>query len=276
MKGTALRRSAVALGQALLALAIAPTARAVNPTQNFNSWPISTNWGSYTNSDGWILTEGQVQNFRNPWGGTPRSSPAAGWLRDASVSTNASLTSPRLSYDVSAVHLWAYNAVTGGYNVLAIQTSTDDVSWTTAATLTNTLPGWTMHARAIPTPAPCRVRLLKTADSGPDQYLGLDDVELLHPDGVSLANLRHTPPEPEVDQVVDVWVDAAPLPSTSNLLLHTLYRLPGQTSFTAVAMSAVSGVTSRTAAPLVCDELPSWIRSAPRRLYKPSMSGKRR
>ena len=240
---------ALLVASALLAGVAGPrSARGQTLTQNFDTWPATTVFGTYTNAD-WVLSDGQVRSALNPWG-PPYSSPRAAWLQRFSASTNAWLRTPLLSNGVGSLSCEARSAADGVASAFNVETSADGTNWTTAAAFSHSQAAWAKFEQVMNIRTPVYARIRKTADAGASTNLGLDDVTVTAPPDVVLSNLHHLPASPTVADPAQVEVDVQALPAVTNLALTALYRFGASGPFSSIGMALQTGITYRTATPI--------------------------
>ena len=86
-------RAGAPAGVALLSLLVV-NASAGTLDQDFESWPLTSNWSTTTDVDGWEMHNAQVLNSRGSF--APPIGNVCGWLHDFDSSTNSFLASPLL------------------------------------------------------------------------------------------------------------------------------------------------------------------------------------
>ncbi|MDA0990251.1 MAG: lamin tail domain-containing protein [Verrucomicrobia bacterium] len=87
------------------------------------------------------------------------------------------------------------------------------------------------------------MRFLKTADTGTDLYLGLDDITVIESQALIARNLRTTPPLPTGTDAINILVDLDTGPFVSNLTVSAHYRLGTAGTFLSAPMSLTTGQT---------------------------------
>ncbi len=209
-----------------------------------------SNWGTVTNTDGWVISDGWVRNqFR--WG-VPLSGEYAAWLHYYSSSTNSWLMAFSPS-GVSSVsyHYEVFAQWQPGTNDFEVQYSADGTNWTTVATNSVSSLDWIAATNTIVSFDPVWIRFLKTGDSGGLVSLGFDDIKISEPPGVVLGNLRHSPDTPTVNDGLHVLVDALDVhPLASNIAVRAWYRFDGTGPFASRTMALTTGATYRTETPI--------------------------
>lgn len=218
----------------------------IQPALNFDTWPAMTTWTNFT-SNGWQLVNGEVLTIRS--GKAPYSLPHAGWLNDRDGGTSMVMF-PQLPYGVDRVSFWACNFATTGYNSVELQISTNQSTWTSFQSWSNRASTWTNCQSQLSVSNPVYLRLVKTADSPAQQYLGLDNIEARLPQGVALSNLVHAPAAPTMEDLVDISADAQPTALAGNVQLHAWYRFGTSGVFTALDMQPASNTLHRTTYPI--------------------------
>ena len=223
-------------------------------SQNFDSWAVQTNWANSTNSDGWIISYGEVRGGASGGIGWKTHSPQnAGWLCDYDVSTNSWVKSPLLQYGVADVSYWykAYVYSTGT-NFFDIQYSSNGTSWVSGASVATTNTAiWMNRQDSLNVLDPVYVRFYKTGEVGTaDQYQGLDDIVMTEPPGVLLSNLQHLPESPSTDESVDISANVAIRQGMSNVQLSAMYRGDPEAAFQALPMAFLTGSVYKTTTPI--------------------------
>ncbi len=222
-----------------------------NTNQNFDSWTNLTSWGTYVNSDGWIMFNGKIRNT-SMWP-DPYSEPYSGWLADANNNTNSCLRTPRFTNGVGTITYYCCNKE-NGENVFAIQYSIDAANWTTAVTETNSSTSWVCFTNVIDVFESVYVRFLKISDTGTsEQNLGLDDITVGRAPGVSFSNLTTDPVSPVITNEVYICVNARMNPAVSNVVLSAKYRLGasgGAAAYNSVSMVSLSNNMYRSLNPV--------------------------
>ncbi len=214
-------------------------------TQDFENWVATPAWGTYTNTDGWVISSGMVV-----WRGYPVfEGRYSAVLRSYAASTNAWIAaySPAGAGAVS----FAYTTWGSGSNSFSVQHSADGTNWVTAATYSTSSADWIVATNAMPVFTPSWIRLLKTGDGGGSAELGFDNITVYDPPGMILGNLRHSPDAPEVDDGVHILVDEVGRhPLASNIAVRAWYRFDQAGPFVSRPMVATAGATYRTETPI--------------------------
>ncbi len=218
--------------------------------QNFDSWTEQTSWGTYTNTDEWIMFGGKIMGTTR-WP-DPRSEPHSGWLADADTDTNSYLRTPRFTNGVGTITYYCLNKDYGGENVFSIQYSTDAASWITAATATNTSSAdWIGFNSVIDVFDSVYVRFRKISDTGAtEQCLGLDDIVVGSAPGVSFSDLTTDPVSPTLNDEVYICVNARTNPAAANIVMNAIYWLAGSEYYNSVSLVHVSNDLYRSSSPV--------------------------
>jgi hypothetical protein len=146
-----------------------------NLSQDFETWPTTTSWGT-TQHEEWTLTDGQVKLNRG--GFAPPIDFRCGWLHDFDDSTNSCLQSPLFTNGVLSVRLWTrHDTSSGGSSSAVLQRSTNDINWVQIDAFTIVDGAWTQHTFTINSPLPTRLRIRKTSDTAANAYAGIDNIE---------------------------------------------------------------------------------------------------
>ncbi|MDE0838689.1 MAG: hypothetical protein OSB41_06495, partial [Kiritimatiellae bacterium] len=234
---------------ALALLLILPSLALADAFQDFESWTITSSFGTTTNADGWIIVDGTIrQNFLGY--GQPRDLKCA-WLNDVDVNTNSYLQTIRFPTGIDTVHYYVRNrSGKPGNAEIALQTSTDLVSWVTHHLQAVFDDDWLSVTNTIQDPNPVYLRFLKTQDSLSDHYLGLDDITVVEGSGLFLSDLRTSPSQPEQGDDLDILVDVNAGSSISNLTLTAFYRHGAAGSYASSLMVHSTGTTYHLSAPI--------------------------
>ncbi len=216
--------------------------------QNFDNWANLSSWGTYTNSDGWIMFNGKIRNT-TLWP-DPRSEPYSGWLADADNNTNSCLRTPRFTNGIGTITYYCCNKE-NGENFFSIQYSLDAVTWLTAATVTNSSTSWTCYSNVVDVFDSVYIRFLKVSDTGTsEQNLGLDDIVVYSAPGVSFSGLTTDPASPTIGDEVYICVNAQMNPAASNIVMSALYRFGDSGPYTGVGLVNVSNNLYRATSPV--------------------------
>ncbi len=218
---------------------------------NFEQWTNAAPYGFYTNSEGWILSDGRtttnspVDNLR-VFAGAGRS----GILREGTT-TNAFLLSPYLTNGVGQISLWYCNAETNSSPPaqFSIQVAaTPSSTWTTLTTITNIASQDYLYT-SIPRSDPSNhyVRILNNTNTA-HAALCLDEIILAEPGAsVLLTNLTHSPSIPICTNPVNIAVTI--IPGAGAVITNvTLFYRPGTNAlFTNTVSMTTAGADLYTA-----------------------------
>ncbi len=242
------RASGITWAAGAFCMVVALTAaRAQTVTQDFETWPETPAFGTYSH-DGWVLSDGQVKPNRRLGFGTPIDT-QSGWLNDADATSNTWIRSPLMPHGVASV---TFNVRPGEESsweqFYAVERSADGTNWVMVQDFDRLNSAWSIESAAVNVQTPVYVRIIKTADTGTNDFLGLDNIQVVPPPGVIMSDLTIAPTAPTVTTPVHVFVNALPGPASSNVLLSTYYR-PGTAGvFSVIGMTNVSANTYRTQA----------------------------
>lgn len=218
---------------------------------NFEQWTNAAPYGSYTNGEGWILSDGRtttnspVDNLR-VFAGAGRS----GILREGTT-TNAFLLSPYLTNGVGQISLWYSNAETNSSPPaqFSIQVATTPSStWTTLATITNIASQDYLYA-AIPHSDPSNhyVRILNNTNTA-HAALCVDEIILAEPGAsVLFTNLTHSPSVPVCTNPVNIAVTITPGAGAVVTNVTLFYRPGTNALFTNTVSMTTAGAGLYTA-----------------------------
>jgi len=257
MKSLLPKRSGLALGSepglkgCMLVMAVTAALSplyAQTVVQDFESWPETTSFGTYTNN-GWVISDGQVRSGRGGFGSTIGL--RSGWLNDADCTSNTWLRSPLMEYGIARVRFQVRPGTTSsGEQVFEVQQSHDGTNWVTVQLFDRLGTDWTEASCAVGVQTPAYVRIVKTQDAGTNDYLGLDEVYVVPPPGVVLSELTIDPKAPTFSTPVHVFVKAVPGPHASNAVLTAYYRFGTSGVYQAISMTNIAGHTYRTLTPI--------------------------
>lgn len=230
-------------------LIILPSLTFADIFQDFEAWTTTFSFGTTTNADGWIIVDGTIrQNFIGY--GQPRDLKCA-WLNDVDVNTNSHLQTVLFPTGIDTVHYYARNrAGSPGNAEIALQTSTDLVSWVTHHLQAVFDDDWQSFTNTVEEPNPVYLRFLKTQDSLSDHYLGLDDIAVIEAPGLFLSSLRTSPSQPELGDSIDILIDVNAGSSISNMTLSAFYRQGEAGSYASAPMVQSTGNTYHLSAPI--------------------------
>ena len=227
-----------------LVLILATPAIAANNTQDFETWPPTSDWGVSAH-EGWTLSDGQVKPNRGAF--APPIGTRCGFLHDYDNSTNSWIQSPLYTPGILAVSIWTQpDSSSGGTNFAVVQTSGDGINWVDFQAFTIASMDWEQQTFALDTFGPTFVRILKTGDTAVDAYAGLDDIEVMPRPAVFLSNLTNSMGIPTLPQDIDVFVDALIHPTGSNVMISAFYRHDPTAAFAEIPMMHDAGITYRT------------------------------
>ena len=148
--------------------------------------------------------------------------------------------SPYLQYGAEDISFWArQNTESTGSNFWEVQYSADSTNWTTAQSYGGIHNGWEQVISTVDILTPLYVRIIKTGNTGINQYLGLDNIEIERPPGVLLSNLALDPGIPSFGHDVHVTVHTTEGPNGSNATVRVFYRSISSSSFIALPMENI-------------------------------------
>ena len=212
-------------------------------------WPVSSGWTTFTDPDGWTVNDAKVLQARGGYG-APIDQQCL-WLHDYDNSTNSWVRSPLLPHGAKKAVYWIRRGSDStGYNELTVQSSTDGVSWVTHAVVVSDTDDWEPHTNDINVIDPVYVRIIKTGDDAVEQYLGLDDIQVIEPPGVLLHDLEQHPPNPTIFDRVNISADAGIRPGATRVAVALRYRYGEAGSYYVIPMSNTVGITYETVHPI--------------------------
>ena len=236
-------RSVAGLG--LVLLVCVPAHSNAGDNQDFETWPPTGSW-STTMHEGWTLSDGQVKSAGRGGFGPPIDT-QCGWLYDFDDSTNSWLQSPLFAPGVLTVSLWTRQDVTsGGTSFALLESSSNQVDWTTVEALTISNFDWMQHTVSVDSVGHTYIRVRKTGDDAVNTYAGLDDIQITPRPAVFLSNLRTSIGTPTLPESLDIFVDTLFHPTGSNRVIKTYYRRSTNDAFSAILMTPDAGDTYRT------------------------------
>ncbi len=225
----------------------AVTGQAGNVPEDFERWSVTTAFGTFTNSVGWVLHDGCVRpHIARLWTVNPHGGALMGGLREGALSGDSWLRAPYLGLAPTSMTFWAHNVLTNRPAAVAVQISTDSRTWRTAATVTNTALAWTLHRVALSDPTAAWVRLFKLPQPANSPALALDDVEVCYPSALDLSEPVLIPGAPTSTDAIAVTARAVPAGGVSNVALTCHFRFGTTGSFHAVPMAPAGDYTYRT------------------------------
>jgi hypothetical protein len=219
-----------------------------NASQNFETWPTTTSWGTFM-QDGWVLSDGQVKHNRGGFG--PPIDLHCGWLYDFDNSSNTWIMSPLLPFGADDVSFWVRRNVSStGENSWEVQSSSDATNWTTAQAFNFMIDDWQQLDAGVDVLTPAYIRIIKTGDTDVDQYLGIDNIVISSSLGILLQNMTIDPITPSFGDNVHIEAQLIEGPAGSNTMIRAFYRAGDSGPFTELAMSNIGGVDYRTINPI--------------------------
>jgi len=239
-------------GLCLVALS-AVDARAEFLSQNFDTWnafwsPAPGTSASTNSADGWFAKEAWVSaNFVDE-PSSPNAIYLANWSNN--TGTDGSVRTPFLLNGIGRFVFWTTipSGTAGTSFDFEVQKSADGASWSTVTTIEETRGTpevWTEHTIAINEQSPVYVRIVKSEETAPGLFLGIDSVSTEDPPAaVTLSTLVTDPDVPLHNDNVELSVSAVPTINASNLTLTAWYRVGDSGPFSSIAMQTNASPTN--------------------------------
>ena len=232
----------------MVSLCCASPRAQTNLSQDFETWPATTSWGTST-QHGWVLSDGQVKPSRGGFG--PPIDLQCGWLYDSDYSSNTWIMAPLLPYGADDVSFWVRRNVSStGENSWEVQYSGDATNWTTAQAFNAVLDDWQQVVAGVDVLTPLHVRIIKTGDVDVGQYLGIDNIVINSPLGILLQDLAIDPVTPSFGDDVHVQAQVIEGPNGSNATIRAFYRAGNSSPFNEHSMENIGGADYRTTTPI--------------------------
>ena len=242
-----IRRNSCAAACAILSL-LSGSARAEFLTQNFDDGFPETGPPLFapftTNFEGWVGSQIHNWTFFEF-----QSTPNALWLLNDGSNPDSYIRTPLLSNGIGRLSFAAKNRDEPTID-FQVQTSPDNVAWSTNALLTSSNnASFVSFDIDIDTFEPLYVRIKKTEATSANKWLGIDGITTEDPSQiVQLSPPRQIPETPVLNDPVHIEIDATLSSLVSNLAMTNFYRIGTSGIFTAIGMvtndSATEFITS--------------------------------
>lgn len=209
---------------------------------DFTGWGLSaTNFGNYTNSEGWIFTNARINQA---WE-TDRTLRDNFALLSYNQGTQQCIRSPYLSNGVGTVSFWYRNYQTNAWPAagFTLQKSTNGTSWVTVDQVTGILSlDYLFYSNSIGAKDFYYVRLLNnTNGTGSNSTFCVDEFAVSEP-GACVILSNPQPPGGGIQtnaQPVNVSIDFTPYGGASNVACRVYYRYsPTSTNFDSSPMTS--------------------------------------
>lgn len=228
-------------------------------TQDFEAFPLNTsNPPLQITTNGWTINDTQIRSSLS--GVVPRGTKMAvmmdGYPPSLTSGTNTYVQSPLLSNGVGTVSFylqsWAVAGGTGPF-IGEVRYSTNDTSWTTAASVTNTIStNWTAYAVTLDVYVPVRLRIFKGGATTNRSLVVLDDISTTEaPAKVEISDTVVSPASPLAGQAVNVSSVLTSSGQVSNIVAQLRWSANGGSSNTiSMATNSLSGGRYETITPI--------------------------